>query len=231
MKSNIELIEDIKRDKTKREFFLKKVKDSIEKYSFNFTNQELEELLDEAIENYNDSIKITLIFYLTAYIKKRLEEKKGNQEKSKLFTWEEIAIINQYLENNNGQYQYLAVIKMNNKFIDIDVNAVIKKFKNFTFKLREKTINFFMNHKDKQEQERILKHTPDNFIMPKGNGIADLLDFKKSILFKKHSTLCCLSQKAGKNISLYCAMKYSLLDTFFNIFSCSISEKLCNSIP
>ncbi len=155
MKSNIELIEDIKRDKTKREFFLKKVKDSIEKYSFNFTNQELEELLDEAIENYNDSIKITLIFYLTAYIKKRLEEKKGNQEKSKLFTWEEIAIINQYLENNNGQYQYLAVIKMNNKFIDIDVNAVIKKFKNLVVKNESVVEEIFPNAK-KRLKQRIL---------------------------------------------------------------------------
>ena len=67
----------------------------------------------------------------------------------------------------------------------------IKKFKNLTFKLREKIITPFIENKDKEEQERILKHTPDNFVMSKGNGIADLLDFKKSILF--NTSLCITS--------------------------------------
>ncbi len=82
-------------------------------------------------------------------------------------------------------------MRMNKLELKIYEKLGIKKFKKFTFKLREKTINFFMNHKDKQEQERILKHTPDNFIMPKGNGIADLLDFKKSILF--NTSICITS--------------------------------------
>ena len=83
------------------------------------------------------------------------------------------------------------VIGMNDLELKIYEKLGIKKFKDFTFKLREKFLQFFINDKDKEEQERILKHTPDNFVMSKGNGIADLLDFKKSILF--NTSLCITS--------------------------------------
>ena len=83
------------------------------------------------------------------------------------------------------------VMIMKNLELKIYEKLGIKKFKEFAFKLREKIIKPFIDYKEEKEQKRILQKTPDNFIMAKGNGISDLLDFKKEILF--NTGLCIAS--------------------------------------
>lgn len=157
MENNIELIKIIKEDNNRKKFFLKKISENLKRYSLEADDNEIESLFDEALENYNEKdTKVTLLFYLIGYIRKKLEQKNINKEKFELFSWQEINIINQYLEFDKGKCLSLEEIKRNNN--SINVNKVIKKLKKLILEDPSKIEKIFPNVQEKLKKRNLYEH-------------------------------------------------------------------------
>lgn len=90
----------------------------------------------------------------------------------------------------------------------------VKKFRKIAFKSREIIWYPFTFRMKKEDRKQLFYNTPDNYIMKKGNGMQDLIDFKKQLYMNATIhilALLVLSDNVAKVFSGQIPTSYAIL--------------------
>ena len=152
MINNQEILEELKNGNTARiNFFKEKIKEELKKQNINFDEKLITDILNNAINSYNDSIKIPFLFHLKTTIKN--ENKKPNNINTGILNNEEYHIIKLYLSEEDNKYLSKGeiakklglnlndILKAIEK-IDTNKDEIEKLFPNYKNKLKDRTIFF-----------------------------------------------------------------------------------------
>ncbi len=126
MKKDLEIIENLKNgDQKKRIFYLKTLKERLDKEKLVATTDKLEEFLNMAIDTYQEKTQIPFLMYLVAISKKEL--KQSDTPKNDIFYEQEMDILNLYASSVDISSEEIA------KALNINIITVtqtIQKLKN-----------------------------------------------------------------------------------------------------
>ena len=100
MSKDLELVNELKNGNSKRTIFFKeKIKEELKKLNMESNDEIISEILNTAINSYNDEIKIPFLFHLKSIIKNHNKEKNTG-----IFSKNQYDIINLYLNKENDKY-------------------------------------------------------------------------------------------------------------------------------
>ena len=150
MKADYNSVVEIKKgNKSKREFFKNKLKESMKKLNIKDNDELLEEVFKEALDTYQEDTPIPFIYHLNGI----LTNKTDNNFNNKL-TDKEIEIINLLLKVNDEGFlttkEVMAVLNIKEE----DVNKAIERLKRIALKNGSYIKDLFGNY-----QERFAKRT------------------------------------------------------------------------
>lgn len=131
MNNNQQIVKELREgDNEKRKFFLQKLKKDLAKYSYQITDETLEELFTKAIDDYPKDSNSVFYYYAINHIKKNFSLEQP-EVRNKLFSTTEMAILNKYLSKQENKYLSTEEIAtMLNQEI-IEVTKAIYKLKEY----------------------------------------------------------------------------------------------------
>ena len=155
MKKDLEIIEALKnKDKRRIEFFKNKIIEELNKNKMTVSDEIVNSYLKEAIENYDENIKIPFLFYLKSLIKNNKEEEKADTQSNYIFNDKDIKILNYYLNKYKNKYLTNLEIANITGYTITEVMNAIKKL-NLAAKSNFIEVNkTFPNYKEKKKERK-----------------------------------------------------------------------------
>lgn len=198
MSKNIELVNELKSENSKRrDFFKEKIKEELKKNNMEINDNTVLEIFNKALDTYTDDVKIPFLFHIKAVIKNK-DNNISTLNLSKL----EYDVIKLYLTKENGQYLSRGEIADRLGFKIDEVIEITEKLQKNEYDIR----SMFPNYKALITERESFFENKDNVLSEK--QIMLIIDycgvFEKNItlkkLAKKYKTSIYEIKKELKNI-------------------------------
>lgn len=198
MSKNIELVNELKSENSKRrDFFKEKIKEELKKNNMEINDNTVLEIFNKALDTYTDDVKIPFLFHIKAVIKNK-DNNISTLNLSKL----EYDVIKLYLTKENGQYLSRGEIADRLGFKIDEVIEITEKLQKDEYDIR----SMFPNYKALITERESFFENKDNVLSEK--QIMLIIDycgvFEKNItlkkLAKKYKTSIYEIKKELKNI-------------------------------
>ncbi len=138
---------NIKNNEQRKNFFINKFKNDLKRLNIIYDNNDLEKLLIEAIDSYDD-IPIKFPSYGLNYIKEKLQIDSSKPQKNDIFSEDEMVILNLYLsKNKDGNYLKSDEIAKKLEIGILDVTQAVHKLNQNILYNYNKTSKIFNNVK------------------------------------------------------------------------------------